>query len=180
MLNVVILSYEEALYQVEIHRPELIISISDRNTMKHVPRPIHAKKYMCCQFEDSEGGFNSPTKQDCQQITNFISSEFNLIQKDRHHRVPTLLIHCFAGISRSTAASLPAFLMRNNFNIDAAYQELIAARPIACPNRLMVKYMDEIFNLDGRLVSRNEKCHQDYQREYLRRLMQQNPDNFIL
>ncbi len=66
-----------------------------------------------------------------------------------------LLCHCYAGISRSTAASLITLTVWLGIeNIDYACAYVKNARSQACPNDIMLRYADEILQLDGKLVSR--------------------------
>lgn len=65
----------------------------------------------------------------------------------------SLLIHCYAGISRSTAVALLAlFIKKQCAELDAALA-LRTAAPHARPNRLIISLADEILALNGRLVA---------------------------
>ena len=64
-----------------------------------------------------------------------------------------MVVHCWAGISRSTAAAFTALCAIN----PQAPEELIAARlrqasPTAYPNRLMVRLADDALGRRGRMV----------------------------
>lgn len=64
-----------------------------------------------------------------------------------------IVVHCWAGISRSTAAAYTALC---TINPDAS-EELIAMRlraasPTAYPNRLMIRLADEALGRQGRMV----------------------------
>lgn len=65
-----------------------------------------------------------------------------------------LLVHCFAGISRSTAA---AYILACSFAPPGQEQRLArklrAASPIATPNSLMIALADEMLARDGRMVT---------------------------
>jgi predicted protein tyrosine phosphatase len=63
-----------------------------------------------------------------------------------------LLIHCWAGISRSSAAAFAIACDRNpGFEHDIA-TELRRRAPSATPNRLMVRLADDLLQRDGRMV----------------------------
>ena len=65
----------------------------------------------------------------------------------------TLLIHCEAGVSRSTATALiiHACWLGQGFE-DEAMRRVIAQRPYAIPNRRMVALADNFLGLNGRLL----------------------------
>jgi predicted protein tyrosine phosphatase len=69
-------------------------------------------------------------------------------------REAPFLVHCWAGISRSTAA---AYIMLCDIK-GAGYEQTIARElralaPHAQPNRLMIKHADEILGRAGRMVA---------------------------
>jgi predicted protein tyrosine phosphatase len=64
-----------------------------------------------------------------------------------------LLIHCWAGISRSSAAAFAIACDRNpGFERDIAV-ELRRRSPSATPNRLMVRLADDLLERDGRMIA---------------------------
>jgi predicted protein tyrosine phosphatase len=68
-----------------------------------------------------------------------------------------LLIHCWAGISRSSAAAFAIACDRNpGFERDIAI-ELRRRSPSATPNRLMVRLADDLLGRDGRMVEAIDK-----------------------
>ena len=64
-----------------------------------------------------------------------------------------LLVHCFAGISRSTAAGLIALTFRHDGREEEAALRLRAAAPHAQPNRRMIELADARLGRDGRLIA---------------------------
>lgn len=64
-----------------------------------------------------------------------------------------MVVHCWAGISRSTAAAFTALCA---INPDASEQAIAAAMreasPTAYPNRLIVRLADQALGRDGRMV----------------------------
>jgi predicted protein tyrosine phosphatase len=70
----------------------------------------------------------------------------------------TLLIHCEAGISRSTATALIMYACwLGRGREDEAMQRVIAQRPFSSPNRRMVALADKLLALDGRLLQARDK-----------------------
>ena len=65
----------------------------------------------------------------------------------------SLLIHCYAGISRSTAVALLALFIKKQCPEFDAAMALRDAAPHAKPNQLITSLADEILALDGRLVA---------------------------
>lgn len=61
---------------------------------------------------------------------------------------PTLLVHCFAGVSRSTAAAY-ILACANDGDAQALAAQLRALCPEATPNALMVALADTILARDG-------------------------------
>ncbi len=68
----------------------------------------------------------------------------------------SLMIHCYAGNSRSTAAALIALAMKKSGSELDAAAALRRAAPHAQPNRLIVSLADRILGLEGRLVAGRE------------------------
>ncbi len=65
-----------------------------------------------------------------------------------------LLVHCWAGISRSTAAAFVVACVRNPHADEAAIaQALRRASPTAQPNRRIVALADEALGREGRMVA---------------------------
>ena len=66
-----------------------------------------------------------------------------------------LLVHCFAGVSRSTAAALIAHVLHTNDPLRSA-AALRAAAPYAWPNRRIVKLADALLGFGGKLDAARE------------------------
>jgi predicted protein tyrosine phosphatase len=61
-----------------------------------------------------------------------------------------LLVHCHAGISRSTAMTL-GILTERLGDPETAFAEVLRLQPHAVPNRHIVRLFDLVLNLNGRL-----------------------------
>lgn len=72
----------------------------------------------------------------------------------RWDRATPLVIHCFAGISRSTAAAFTTICALNpqRDEMDVA-EKLRLASPTATPNRLIVELADQVLGRRGRMVA---------------------------
>ena len=69
-------------------------------------------------------------------------------------RESPLVIHCYAGISRSTAAAyIAACALAPERDEDAVADALRAASPSATPNRLFVEIADRMLGRGGRMVA---------------------------
>jgi len=64
-----------------------------------------------------------------------------------------LVVHCYAGISRSTASAFAAACALNPLRDETAIAlQIRAASPIAAPNRLIVSLADKALGRDGRML----------------------------
>lgn len=69
-----------------------------------------------------------------------------------HAQGDRLVVHCTAGISRSTAAFAIVCAGRRAATEAEIFRELRAIRPRAWPNSLMIALADEILGAQGRLI----------------------------
>ena len=85
------------------------------------------------------------TDEDIQQIIS--------LARELQSATGRILIHCEAGISRSTAAALIMYSVWLGPGREReAMMRVLAQRPIAIPNRRMVQIADRLLNRNGRLV----------------------------
>jgi predicted protein tyrosine phosphatase len=89
-------------------------------------------------------GLEGPKLRDAVRLISFI--------RDWDQSAP-LLIHCWAGISRSTAAAFTALcLLRPTESEEDLAQELREASPSATPNRLIISQVDGLLGRRGRMI----------------------------
>jgi len=89
-------------------------------------------------------GFVVPCERHIEQILNFVRN---------WDRSAPMVVHCFAGISRSTASAFAAACMLNPHRDEIAIaRQIRAASPIAQPNRLIVGLADKALGRDGRML----------------------------
>ncbi|MFQ6021420.1 MAG: tyrosine phosphatase family protein [Acidiferrobacterales bacterium] len=78
-----------------------------------------------------------------------------------------LLIHCEAGISRSSAAALTVFAVWLGVGKeDEAVAKVYAVRPEAWPNSLFVELADQLLSRDGTLLDALRKVQEEKYRQY--------------
>ena len=76
----------------------------------------------------------------------------------RWDRRAPLVVHCFAGISRSTASAFTAACALNPERDENDIASAIrAASPSACPNRLIVQLADRALGREGRMIHAVER-----------------------
>jgi predicted protein tyrosine phosphatase len=76
----------------------------------------------------------------------------------RWDRAAPLLIHCYAGVSRSTAAAfIAACALSPDRSEDAIAQNIRSASPTATPNVRLVSLADAMLNRSGRMIAAVER-----------------------
>jgi predicted protein tyrosine phosphatase len=89
-------------------------------------------------------GFVAPNDSHIEQVLNFVRG---------WDRGAPLVVHCYAGISRSTASAFAAACMLNPHRDEISIaRQIRAASPIASPNRLMVTLADKALGREGRML----------------------------
>lgn len=89
-------------------------------------------------------GFVAPNEAHIERVLGFV--------RGWDRRAP-MVVHCYAGISRSTASAFAAVCALNPHRDEMAIAKLIrAASPIASPNRLIVSLADKALGRDGRML----------------------------
>ncbi len=63
-----------------------------------------------------------------------------------------LLVHCYAGVSRSTSIAI-GVLIAQGVHWQTAFDHVGSLRPFMMPNTRVMKFLDEHFALDGAMMS---------------------------
>ena len=102
--------------------------------------------FLAMEFHDigePREGLSPPTREHVGRLLEFLAG---------WDQRSTLLIHCWMGISRSTAAAAIALAQhRPDGDMTALAARLRQASPMATPNPLMISIADDLLQLDGRL-----------------------------
>jgi predicted protein tyrosine phosphatase len=89
-------------------------------------------------------GFLAPSEAHIERVLDFVRG---------WDRSAPMVVHCYAGISRSTASAFAAACMLNPHRDEIEIARQIRARsPIASPNRLIVSLADKALGRDGRML----------------------------
>ena len=117
--------------------------------VEQVVRPVsvlpanHLKVSMDDITEEMDG-FVAPSEGHIEQVLNFVRG---------WDRSAPLVVHCYAGISRSTASAFAAACALNPHRDEIAIaRQIRAASPIASPNRLIVSLADAALGREGRML----------------------------
>lgn len=132
---------------VLVHRPRDMVTLLSTGTMIERPDCIAADRHLSLAFNDiveEMPDMTAPSAEHVERLVGFAR---------RWDRQAPLLIHCYAGISRSTAA---AYIVASALNpdIDAGrLARLLRERsPSATPNRRMVRLADDMLGRGGHMV----------------------------
>jgi len=111
------------------------------------PESVLPANHLKVQMDDiieAMDGFVAPSDSHIEQVLNFVRG---------WDRSSPLVVHCYAGISRSTASAFAAACALNpHRNETSIARQIRAASPIASPNRLIVSLADKALGRDGRML----------------------------
>jgi predicted protein tyrosine phosphatase len=89
-------------------------------------------------------GFVVPSDSHIEQVLNFVRG---------WDRNAPMVVHCYAGISRSTASAFAAACALNPHRDEMSIaRQIRAASPVASPNRLIVSLADKALGREGRML----------------------------
>lgn len=156
-----------------------VLSISDPVGCKnHARVPVTGRRAMFLTFEDDLDAEvpSAPTVKDVEVILSFGRQYRQHFTGDRATAGKKVLIHCFAGHSRSSAAAAICYAQelgpgREVEAVNLANEAGVSGR--VYPNSLMLRYADKILNRDGALVAAcrpylfNAAQIESYERNYM-------------
>jgi predicted protein tyrosine phosphatase len=106
--------------------------------------PANHLKISMDDITEQMDGFVAPSDSHIEQVLNFVRG---------WDRSAPLVVHCYAGISRSTASAFAAVCMLNPHRDEISIaRQIRAASPVASPNRLIVSLADRALGRDGRML----------------------------
>jgi predicted protein tyrosine phosphatase len=106
--------------------------------------PANHLKVQMDDITEAAEGFVAPSEIHIEQVLNFVRG---------WDRNAPLVVHCYAGISRSTASAFATVCALNPHREEIAIaRQIRAASPIAAPNRLIVSLADKALGREGRML----------------------------
>ena len=147
---VIISSYWWALENAERLDPDYIVSLMDAESPYSLPIGPRLKAHLRLDVHDITTDhidypppYVVPSADHVRQLIDF---------GNRWAGDGTVLVHCAAGISRSTAAALILVCQRNSGKEHEAVQHMREQGPWAYPNALIIKLGDNLLACEGRLI----------------------------
>jgi predicted protein tyrosine phosphatase len=133
---------------VSTHRASHLVTLIKDGTRVERPRSISPDRHLFLTFDDivePVDGMIPPAEEHAAALLSFVS---------RWDRKQPIVVHCFAGISRSTAA---AFIILCSLRPEKGEAELArglrSASPSATPNIRLVSFADRLLGRDGRMIT---------------------------
>ncbi len=142
---IIVCGLHAAQIQIDLHNAKSVIGILGPET----PHPDYANinNHLKLTFNDiniATPGLITPGAKDAKRLITFVES---------WDQKQPMLIHCWAGISRSTASAFAALcILRPNEDEFKIAEELRAASPSATPNRLITAEVDQLLGRNGRML----------------------------
>ena len=127
------------------YQPSRLISLLAGDEFPDTPAGLDERHHLQLRFHDIDSemeGFQPPERRHIDQIIAFGRA---------WDPTTPAIVHCFAGVSRSSAAALTLVAIHNPGQEAAAARLLRQCSPHAKPNRRMIAFADDALVLDGRL-----------------------------
>jgi predicted protein tyrosine phosphatase len=138
-------------------RPSHLITLLGPDFEVDTPHPVEANRHLRIavnDIADPQPGLIHPCADHLETILSF--------GEGWDGRDP-LLVHCWAGVSRSTAAAFVIACARNPGVPELSIaQAMRRASPTAYPNRLMIALADELLGRSGRMIAAREAMGASY------------------
>jgi predicted protein tyrosine phosphatase len=124
----------------------IVTMLRDVDRMQR-PRHIAVQNHLVLSMDDITepiDGYAPPSEEHVTRLVEFL--------KVWDRRSP-LVMHCLAGISRSTAGAFVAACALNPGRSETAIAQAIReASPTAVPNKMLVKHADNVLERNGRMI----------------------------
>ena len=147
MPHIIVTPLSRLLEISEAHRASRIVTLINSATMVERPPHVAEKDHLFLGFNDiveTREGLTPPGEIHVRSVFAFA---------DTWDRAQPMIVHCYAGISRSTAGAYMTSLYLNPDQDELALaQELRRRSPSATPNIRLISIADDILGRKGRMV----------------------------
>ena len=137
---------------VRVSGAQSLVTLIDKGTPVRRPSGIAAEEHLVVVLSDivvELEGHTLPAKSHVEKLLAFVR---------RWDQASPLLIHCWAGVSRSTAAAFIAACPLRPYRNEAEIAQAVRANsPTATPNPRLVAIADATLGRNGRMVAAVEK-----------------------
>jgi len=144
---IIVCPYSAVQALVAQHKVAYVVSLLAPETEHLTIASIDQRRHLRLTFHDiieEMEGLVTPQPRDSEKLIRFV---------DEWDRADPMLIHCWAGISRSTAACYTAMCMKSTLDEEDLAWQLRRLSPSASPNRLIVSHADAVLGRGGRMVA---------------------------
>lgn len=151
-------SCDDAPRYILTHNITHVLTLINKDRdLQAVSQVMNRRIWKTLYFRDllTSKNVDSPTEDHCRQILEFGKT----LKSDAR-----LLVHCEAGVSRSSCAALALLAQKNGtdwISLQECKNELWDIRPVASPNMLMAKYFDKLLDCGGRFERIAKRINQD-------------------
>jgi predicted protein tyrosine phosphatase len=132
---------------IRIYRPSHLVTLLSPEHMIDTPDGISPERHLRLSVNDVSDINDADMPPNAQHIERLL--EFG---RGWSAEAP-ILVHCWAGISRSTAAAYTLLCDRLRPGSEASIAQYLRKRaPHACPNSLMIRLADAMLERNGRMI----------------------------
>ena len=129
------------------NKPSHLISLLGEETMIATPAAINSENHLKLSMNDisaPQKGYVTPGEAHVERLIRFVGE---------WPQTSPLLIHCWAGISRSTAAAYITLCLNNPDEDEHILAQILRrASPSATPNKLIIHLADNMLGRNGRMI----------------------------
>ncbi|KQT88287.1 hypothetical protein [Aurantimonas sp. Leaf443] len=148
MTYLVVSSLADLPATVETHGALDIVTLINADTVVNRPASVAAERHLFIGVNDIAEPMEGMTAPGVEHLDRLLAFG------ERWDRERPLVVHCWAGISRSTAAAyILALAINPELDEMALAQELRQRSPSATPNPRLVSLADEKLGREGRMVA---------------------------
>jgi predicted protein tyrosine phosphatase len=127
-----------------------VISLLGVEGVADTPKPVRPENHLQLDIDDIAyeiDGYIAPNRRHVAELIEFGES---------WRRQGPIICHCYAGISRSSAAALILLALYNPGQERMAAEQLRAQADHVQPNKRLIRFADEILGRDGALIAAAE------------------------